>query len=64
MRRSDDEIQSELIDLTTIDLDAVARLPKSVLERSLRRVLRELSADSTPIVGFRAAITDESHDKN
>ena len=46
------EFQSDLIDVSGIDLDRLDRLPASVFATALRRILRESHVKPTPYVGF------------
>jgi FXSXX-COOH protein len=56
-RTGDDvRIESELLDLTDIDLDRLARLPDSVLRTSLQRVLSERVDLPQGYAGFENAL--------
>jgi FXSXX-COOH protein len=52
----DVRIESELLDLTDIDLDRLAGLPDSVLRASLRRVLSERVDLPQGYAGFENAM--------
>lgn len=44
--------QSDLIDLSGIDLEQLDALPDTVFAAALRRILRTDSDDATPYAGF------------
>ncbi|WP_246506799.1 FxSxx-COOH cyclophane-containing RiPP peptide [Actinocrinis puniceicyclus] len=50
------EIPSDIVDLGEVDLAALALVPGSVLERSLRRIHRELTSDELVTAGFASSI--------
>lgn len=52
----DARIESELLDLTDLDLDRLAELPDSVLAASLRRVLSERVDLPQGYAGFENAL--------
>jgi len=49
-------INTELVDLSEIDLTDLGRLKRPVLERCIRRLLREADDTGEPIAGFDAHI--------
>lgn len=53
------KIRSDLLDVSLLDLEQVDAIPGSVLEWSLRRVLRETSRGGATAVSFRSSIAEE-----
>jgi FXSXX-COOH protein len=61
MRDRDYDLESDLVDLTGIDLDRIRALPDSAFGAALRRVLDEARTDTERYAGFQnnmAASTD------
>lgn len=52
MAETEPGFQSDLIDLSGIDLERLSALPGTVFGTALRRILREHAEDSTPYAGF------------
>ncbi len=52
MAEAEPGFQSDLIDLSGIDLGRLDALPGNVFVDALRRILRESAEDSTPYAGF------------
>jgi FXSXX-COOH protein len=50
-------IDSDIIDVSDLPLDALAGIPHPVLERALRRAVREAAEGSSNTVAFRSVIT-------
>jgi FXSXX-COOH protein len=49
---TESEFQSDLIDVSGVDLDRLNDLPADVFATALRRILRESREDPTSYVGF------------
>jgi FXSXX-COOH protein len=52
MGEAEPAFQSDLIDLSGIDLEQLSVLPGSVFVTALRRILQENAEDSMPYAGF------------
>lgn len=56
MGRDEPTLESDLIDLTGVDLEQLSALPSSVLTVSLRRILAENSVASEQYAGFESFV--------
>jgi FXSXX-COOH protein len=52
MGEAEPDFQSDLIDVSGIDLEQLSALPNTVFASALRRILLENAEDSTPYAGF------------
>lgn len=50
------KVDSDIIDVGGLPLDALAELPNPVLERALRRAVREAAEGAANTVSFRSVI--------
>ncbi|HEY9504364.1 MAG TPA: FxSxx-COOH cyclophane-containing RiPP peptide [Gemmatimonadales bacterium] len=56
MDEEEDDLESELVDVTGIDLDALADVQDSVMGAALLRIYREMTEDVEPFSGFQQSI--------
>lgn len=56
--------QSEILDLSGLDLSQLHAMPRSVLWASLNRICGELARDTEAIAGFRSSLPHDSSSRD